>query len=284
MDLNSILYWNCNLLAEFYKLLNNNEKVAYYENESEKWIRAVTAVLWHEEVGAWLDYDMSNSIKRDYFYPSNVAPLWTGCYNKTDEKKIVPLVMKYLQNKNVDIYPGGVPTTLEHTGEQWDYPNAWPPLQHMVIIGLSNTENEAAKQLAQDIAKNWVRSNYQAYNDTKNMYEKVMRNLYYITKNSYDQILFELQYDATVFGGHGTGGEYDVQLGFGWTNGIIMDLLNRYGSNIYLTTKTVSAASIQDIPKSSPIVADSPTSTSAISQMATPIIALIISLFAGFIG
>ena len=33
-------------------------------------------------------------------------------------------------------------------------------------------------------------------------------------------------------GGHGTGGEYDVQLGFGWTNGVIMDLLNMYGDKL----------------------------------------------------
>lgn len=33
-------------------------------------------------------------------------------------------------------------------------------------------------------------------------------------------------------GGHGTGGEYDVQLGFGWTNGVIMDLLHMYGEKL----------------------------------------------------
>lgn len=32
-------------------------------------------------------------------------------------------------------YPNGVPTSLWDSGQQWDYPNAWPPLQHMVIEG-----------------------------------------------------------------------------------------------------------------------------------------------------
>ena len=31
---------------------------------------------------------------------------------------------------------GGVSTTLEATGQQWDAPNAWPPLQHMLVSGL----------------------------------------------------------------------------------------------------------------------------------------------------
>lgn len=32
-------------------------------------------------------------------------------------------------------YPGGIPTSLKESGQQWDYPNAWPPLQHMLIDG-----------------------------------------------------------------------------------------------------------------------------------------------------
>jgi len=30
----------------------------------------------------------------------------------------------------------------------------------------------------------------------------------------------------------GAGGEYDVQKGFGWTNGVVMVLLNRYGASL----------------------------------------------------
>lgn len=40
------------------------------------------------------------------------------------------------------------------------------------------------------------------------------------------------QYLATELGGHGGGGEYDVQKGFGWTNGVILDLLDRYGATL----------------------------------------------------
>ena len=36
------------------------------------------------------------------------------------------------------------------------------------------------------------------------------------------------KYDATVPGGHGTGGEYVNQIGFGWTNGVILELLDKY--------------------------------------------------------
>ena len=32
--------------------------------------------------------------------------------------------------------PGGVPVSLtKDTGQQWDFPNAWPPLVHAIILG-----------------------------------------------------------------------------------------------------------------------------------------------------
>lgn len=41
----------------------------------------------------------------------------------------------HLQGSTVLSYKNGIPTSLARTGEQWDLPNAWPPLQHMVIAG-----------------------------------------------------------------------------------------------------------------------------------------------------
>lgn len=98
-------------------------------------------------------------------------------------------------------YPGGVPTSLKESGQQWDYPNAWPPLQHMLIDGrhrpqhisckleghkwylcvhpsvlfpgLSKVPSEEAKQLAFELAQRWIRSNWLAYTKHKAMFEKV---------------------------------------------------------------------------------------------------------------
>lgn len=254
-DLNALIYWNAVILAEFNQYLNNTDKVKKYNDIANEWMEAVTAVLWHEEVGAWLDYDLINNIKRDYFYPSNIAPLWTGCYPASERENMIRLVLKYLQTMKV-MYPGGIPTTKEHTGEQWDFPNAWPPLQHMMVIGLYNTDNEAAHRLAFEIAELWIRSNYKAFNQTERMYEK---------------------YDATVPGGHGGGGEYEIQEGFGWTNGVIMDLLNKFGGSLHvddLPVKEYSEAR-QTAVVSSP---------STFGQVATGLLALIVSLTAGFVG
>ncbi|KAJ3639867.1 hypothetical protein Zmor_003199 [Zophobas morio] len=259
VDLNAMMYWNAVLLSEFHNIVGTPEKAAYYEKIAKNWLEAVTAVLWHEEVGVWLDYDMSNSVKRDYFYPSNIAPLWTGCYKESEKDKIVRLVLKYLQNKNIMMYPGGIPTTVEHTGEQWDYPNAWPPLQHMMVVGLNNTGDPVAQRLAFEIAETWVRSNYKAYKSSNTMFEK---------------------YDATNPGSRGGGGEYDIQEGFGWTNGIILEFLYKYYNKLTVddppspTPKPVYASAMNS----------SKPAASSFSQISPILIALMISLTAGFIG
>ncbi|CAG9855039.1 unnamed protein product [Phyllotreta striolata] len=254
VDLNAIIYWNAQLLSEFHELLGNQEKAAIYSAKADEWLRAVEAVLWHEDIGAWLDYDIINQSKRNYFYPTNISPLWTGCFNKTNKDRTVRSVLKYLQNNNI-MHPGGIPTSIEKTGEQWDFPNAWPPLQHMMIVGLHNTGDEYAKRLAYEIAERWVRTNYIAFNETGVMFEK---------------------YDATVPGGYGGGGEYDVQIGFGWTNGVIMDLLYRYADKLAVEDPHPVVENVASSLFSSP--------SSGISSITTALIALLVSVTAGFTG
>lgn len=162
------------LLAQFTRQMGNETKAKYYEDVAEKWKEAIRMVLWHEEVGVWLDYDMLNDIKRDYFYPTNILPLWTDCYDTSKRTEYVSKVLKYLEKNQIMLNQGGIPTTLEHSGEQWDYPNAWPPLQYFFIMSLNNTGDPWAQRLAYEISQRWVRSNYKAFNETHCMYEKVI--------------------------------------------------------------------------------------------------------------
>ncbi|XP_026317027.1 trehalase-like isoform X2 [Hyposmocoma kahamanoa] len=211
VDLNAIVCWNAELMAEFHTKLGNVDKAEYYRSVHARLMQAIEEVLWHEDVGTWLDFSLESGRRRDYFYPSNVAPLWTGGYDKTRKDYYVPRVVNYLDKVKVDIFEGGIPTTFEHSGEQWDYPNAWPPLQYIVMTGLAESGIAEATRLGQELATKWVRSNFEVWKKKRAMLEK---------------------YDATIFGGVGGGGEYELQTGFGWTNGVIMALLDRYGETI----------------------------------------------------
>jgi alpha,alpha-trehalase len=96
-------------------------------------LQAIEAVLWDEKVGIWLDYDLINKKRREIFTPTNLAPLWMGCYNQADSAQLTEKVLNYIEWTGIDDYPGGVPNSLNPTGEQWDFPNVWPPMQVRIL-------------------------------------------------------------------------------------------------------------------------------------------------------
>jgi len=96
--------------------------------------------------------------------------------------------------------PGGVVTTTNTTGQQWDAPNGWAPLQWMAIKGL---ERYGHNTLARTIAERWVALNEKVYANSGKFVEK-----------------YNVE-DMTLEAG---GGEYPLQDGFGWSNGVYLAL------------------------------------------------------------
>ncbi|XP_053996141.1 trehalase-like [Hylaeus anthracinus] len=209
VDLNAILQQNARLLSEFHKILGNIAKSKDFAKVAAQLQQGIDNVLWNKEEGIWLDYDVKNSRPRNTFYPSNLAPLYTRSYNRHKREEIASLAVKYLRLQNIDSFFGGTPTSLVQTGEQWDFPNAWPPLQSFIVMGLYWTDVKEAMDFASELASRWLSSNYAGYMDTGKMFEK---------------------YDSIRPGKGGGGGEYDVQTGFGWTNGVVFEFLNTFAS------------------------------------------------------
>lgn len=203
-DLNSILYACENLLEKFFRMTGNTAKADQYKNFSEARQAAIEAVLWDEK-GLWLDYDRQLKKRRSYFYAASVVPLWAGVHRGNVTREMI--VLRTLKRLRVLDYPGGFPTSLASSGQQWDFPNAWPPLQHMLIAGLAESSSEEIKQEALNFAQKWITTNYKAWRSTGHMFEK---------------------FNVSVQGAPGGGGEYRIQVGFGWTNGVILDMLQRY--------------------------------------------------------
>ena len=69
----------------------------------------------------------------------------------------------------------GVPTSLENSGQQWDFPNAWPPLQHVLVESLNQMGTEKAGRLAYSLVQKWIDTNYLSYLEARPhaMFEKV---------------------------------------------------------------------------------------------------------------
>lgn len=70
-------------------------------------------------------------------------------------------------------FSAGTPTTLYPSSQQWDFPNAWPPLQAFIIQGLHRTQQKFAQQVAKKLADVWLRSNYKGFATKSLMFEKV---------------------------------------------------------------------------------------------------------------
>jgi alpha,alpha-trehalase len=108
-----------------------------------------------------------------------------------------------VQQKLLDV--GGLATTLVTSGQQWDAPNGWAPLQWIAVEGL---RNYGFGSLAQQIATRWVHKNIAGYQQAAKLVEK---------------------YNVTTTGGdEGGGGEYATQIGFAWTNGVLVALTSLY--------------------------------------------------------
>jgi alpha,alpha-trehalase len=96
--------------------------------------------------------------------------------------------------------PGGFVTTLIPSGQQWDAPNGWPPLEWIAMQGLRRYGQTAAADRARD---NWLALNRRVYRQTGKMTEK---------------------YDVMDVARTAGGGEYPNQDGFGWSNGVALAL------------------------------------------------------------
>ncbi|XP_014216724.1 trehalase-like [Copidosoma floridanum] len=207
VDLNAFVERNARTLAIWFNGLKNYKKAKYYKGIAEDLRAAIAAVNWNSTEGTWFDYDAKHQKHRTSFYPSNLAPLYTMSYERDLASSLGQQIVDYLHRKGILDFAGGVPTSLDNSSQQWDFPNAWPPLQSIVVQGLQRTGYQPAMKVARTLAYTWLRSNYIGFNDTDKMYEK---------------------YDATSPGRYGGGGEYDVQNGFGWTNGVVLEFLATY--------------------------------------------------------
>lgn len=131
------MYMNYIAVSEFHSLLGDASKSEEFQAKAAALKETIMAVLWNEEDQIWYDYDVENDKPRKYFYPSNLFPLWAECYDTSQREKIAKSAVNYLRKTGAIRCKGGVPTSLDESGQQWDFPNAWPPLQHILVAGKS---------------------------------------------------------------------------------------------------------------------------------------------------
>jgi len=216
VDLNAFMCINFRIMAAFYEIGGNFQLMRTYQDRYESMKRELRHLNWNETDGIWYDYDLETQSHSNTYYVSNAFPLYAKCYNEVDgdERDLIPhRVYAYLKREGVLNFTKGIPTSLAMGSEQqWDKENAWPPMVHLIIEGFRTSGDLKLMKVAEQMATQWLVVNYRAYGTTYAMFEK------------YNASLMNDEYGA------GSGGEYEVQKGFGWTNGVILDLLDKYGA------------------------------------------------------
>ncbi len=195
VDLNCLLYNLERTIAELYELKQDHQKWTHYHGLAEIRKKAINEYFWNENRGIYSDYNFINGNTTSNITAAVVTPLFFNIADDEKAQKIAEVIKEDL------LLDGGMVTTMIETGQQWDYPNGWAPLQWIAIKGLLNYKQN---ELAFDIASRWTRLNRKVYQNTGKMMEK-----YNVA-------------DTTLTAG---GGEYPLQDGFGWTNGVALQIL-----------------------------------------------------------
>ena len=195
VDLNCLLYQLEQTIAETYRLLKNPLLARKFENLAQRRVRAIQVYCWDDSEQFFVDYNFHLHGSTGQLTAAALFPLYTRIATKQQADAVAQRIERdFLQ-------PGGMLTSLVENGEQWDAPNGWAPLQWIAIQGLRNYGHH---QLANEIKHRWLKTNLKVFTRDRKLIEK---------------------YDVVNESGLGGGGEYPLQDGFGWTNGVLAALL-----------------------------------------------------------
>lgn len=149
----------------------NTSAAAMFEAAKASREQYFDALFWNETEGLWLDWNRDTGNHSTGFYSSSLVPLLWGCSVNTSQHR---RVLTSLRERGLLNYPGGLPTSLYESGQQWDYPNVWAPHQWFPVVAWQQSQDQELQAAAQHMAEAWIVSTYtgwKQYNHT--MFEKV---------------------------------------------------------------------------------------------------------------
>ena len=191
VDLNCLLLYLENTLAAIYLAKDQvlHEKMNLRISKRKA---AIQKYCWDAQERFYCDYQFEKKSSTKKYTLAACFPLFVGCASNTEAEQVAQKIEEKF------LFPGGLTTTIYTTGQQWDAPNGWAPLQWIAFKGLQQYGHNS---LAATIRKNWLATNEKVFAATGKMMEKY---------NVANQDLLA------------GGGEYPNQDGFGWTNGVYL--------------------------------------------------------------
>ncbi len=198
VDLNALLYHAERTIAAlraFRGRTGDGAVAAQYLRAAEERRRALLAASYDPAEGYFFDVRWRSGERvTDRPTLAAAAPLYFGLATPEQGRAVAARLQRDF------LKPGGFVTTQIASGQQWDAPNGWPPLQWLAIQGVARY---GRGDIADDARNRWLALNRRTYRVTGKMTEK---------------------YDVVDLSKRAGGGEYPTQDGFGWTNGVALGL------------------------------------------------------------
>lgn len=217
--------------------------------------------MWNETLWSYFDYNLTSKAQQIYFpadnntvsvdtedapkgkqvffSPTQFYPFWLGAapdYLKNNPYAVLSAykrVATYLDKRE-----GGIPASNIETGQQWDQPNVWPPMMHILMAGLEKVPATFGimdpsfieiRKLALRLGQRYLDSTFCTWYATGGSTSETPKLESVSDKE--DGIMFE-KYADNATNTAGGGGEYEVVEGFGWTNGVLIWAVEEFGNRL----------------------------------------------------
>jgi alpha,alpha-trehalase len=197
VDLNSLLYGLEVAISRGCAVRQDSGCERSFAERARRRREAIDRYLWDPQAGYFMDYDWRRHRRTGELTAATLYPLFTGVAYLAQADAVGGVTQTQLLKQ------GGIVTTNITSGQQWDAPNGWPPVQWVAVMGFRRYDQPA---LAHEIARRWLATVQRVFANKGKLVEK-----------------YDVEHNLP-----GGGGEYPLQDGFGWTNGVTRALLGLY--------------------------------------------------------
>lgn len=227
IDLNVFLYKYERDFAKISQHLKDTAQQKHWQEIAHARKVRINKHMWNEKTGFFFDYDYKQKQLSEFLSLAGFTPMWAGMASEHQAQKMVKLLPIFETEHGLTItakeslapqinlskVPDRYKQSLESVlkAKQWDYPNAWPPLEYLTVIGLLKYGfvTDATR-----IMKKYLATHARIFKDYGTFFEKI----------------------NGVTGGKADDFHYANQSGFGWTNAAffrfvhILDVVENGGS------------------------------------------------------
>ncbi len=197
VDLNTLMYNLEATLARVCKTHGRSADAIAFEARAKNRKRLLRNLFFDDASGLFMDVSLPHFEVTGTKSIATAYPLFFGIATKEQAARVAKGIQQDF------LKAGGWVTSNYETGHQWDSPIGWAPMQWITYCGL---ERYGFHDEAREGATRWIEDNIAVYKEHGCFLEK---------------------YNVISSGLAGSGGEYEVQEGFGWTNAVLLRLMRK---------------------------------------------------------